>query len=78
MCTWQFEDPDEMPHDAVFHLGLHGCFDINDLHRQKKLFSFGNTKPVTPRYIQGAILTNPLVTISTYMVAMSGTLRTCQ
>ena len=44
------EDPDEMPHHAAFHLGLHCLFMYNKIFRQKKI-----QKMITIQYFSNII-----------------------
>ena len=59
LCSGNFDnsvEPDEMPHYAVFHQGLHCSLRLfNDLLRKKYIF-IPKLKPVTPGYLQWTLL----------------------
>ena len=48
------EDPDEMPHNAAFHKGLH-CLVRKKTDLLTKITFFLKLSPDTPRYVQWTI-----------------------
>ena len=70
---WQTEDPNEMPHDAVFYQGLHSLLrQKRSSAKEKHFFYLEIISGDSSIYTRG----HPYESISTYGVGMNGTLRT--